>query len=153
LKKGHITTRENIQYHHIPLADTPEALRLLGDIGLTSREACGNTVRNVTGCPEAGVAVGEVFDPTPYLSAYVRCVRRQPPTQAFPRKFKTAFSGCPEDCAMTAIHDLGFLARIQNGKKGFKIVVGGGTAIMPKIAPTLFEFVPVENYLKVAEAV
>ncbi len=157
LKKGHITTRENIQLHHIPLERMPAVLRIMGESGLTSREACGNTVRNVAGCPKAGVCPGETFDPTPYLGAYARYFVRHPVTQLMPRKIKTAFSGCPHDCAVTAIHDLGFVAKIQNAggvaKKGFKFVVGGGTSIMPRIAPTLYEFVPVEEFLKVAEAV
>ena len=134
LKKGHITTRENIQYHHIPLERSSDGLRLLGSAGLTTREACGNTVRNVAGCPLAGVCGGEAFDPTPYLTAYARYFVRHPLTQAFPRKLKTAFSGCAHDCAMTAIHDLGFIAVTKEvgGEtvRGFKMVVGGGTSIL-----------------------
>ncbi len=157
LKKGHITTRENIQYHHIPLERSSDGLRLLGSAGLTTREACGNTVRNVAGCPLAGVCGGEAFDPTPYLTAYARYFVRHPLTQAFPRKLKTAFSGCAHDCAMTAIHDLGFIAVTKEvgGEtvRGFKMVVGGGTSIMARIAPTLYEFVPLNEYLRVSEAV
>ena len=157
LKKGHITTRENIQFHHILLDRSAEGLRLLGSVGLTTREACGNTVRNVAGCPLAGVCGGEPFDPTPYLTAYARYFVRHPLTQAFPRKLKTAFSGCAHDCAMTAIHDLGFIAQTRevNGEtvRGFKIVVGGGTSIMARLAPTLYEFVSVDDYLRVSEAV
>ena len=153
LNKGHVTTRENFQYHHIPLADTPAIMRLLGDVGLSTREACGNTVRNVTGCAMAGVCADEPFDVTPYAAAYSRYFVRHPFTQALPRKFKTAFSGCERDCAITAIHDMGFIPRIVDGKRGFKVLTGGGTSIMPRIAPTLFEFVPVEEYLKVTEAV
>ena len=157
LKKGHLTTRENVQIHHIPLADTPEALRILGDTGLTSREACGNTVRNVVACPHAGVSPHEAFDPTPYVGAYARYFVRHPITQLMPRKLKSAFSCGELDCAMTAIHDMGLIARIKEidgvKRKGFKIVVGGGTSIMPRIAPTLYEFVPVEEYLRVVEAV
>ena len=153
LKKGHITTRENFQLHHVPLDRTPEFLRTLGEAGLTSREACGNTVRNVVGCAKAGVCAGEAFDPTPYLGAYARYFVRHPITQALPRKFKSAFSGCSNDCAMTAIHDMGLIATLKDGRKGFKMVVGGGTSIMARIAPTLYEFVPVEEYLKVVEAV
>jgi len=157
LKKGHITTRENFQFHHVPLLETPEALRLLGEVGLTTREACGNTVRNVAGCPKAGVCAGEAFDPTPYAGAYARHFVRHEATQAMPRKIKTAYSGCPHDCAMTAIHDLGFIAKVRTvdgvERKGFEIVVGGGTSIMARIAPTLYDFVPVENYLRISEAV
>ena len=153
LNKGHVTTRENFQYHHIPLADTPAIMRLLGDVGLSTREACGNTVRNVTGCPMAGVCADEPFDVSPYAAAYSRYFVRHPFTQALPRKFKTAFSGCESDCAITSIHDMGFIPRVQDGRRGFKVLTGGGTSIMARIAPTLYEFVPVEEYLKVTEAV
>ncbi len=153
LKKGHVTTRQNIQVHHVKLSDTPAMMRLIGAVGLTTREACGNTVRNVTSCALAGVCPGEPFDVTPYAAAYARYFVRHPLTQALPRKFKTAFSGCAEDCAVSGIHDLGFLARVADGRKGFKVVTGGSTSIMPRLAHTLYEFVPVEEYIKVAEAV
>ena len=152
LKKGHLTTRENVQFHHVPLDDTPEVLRVLGDVGLTTREACGNTVRNVVAPPEAGVTRDEVFDVTPYAAAYARYFLRHATTQNMPRKVKTAFSGSENDVAITAIHDVGFVARIRDGKRGFKIVVGGGLSIMPRMADTLYEFVPVEEFLKVSEA-
>ena len=153
LDKGHVTTRENFQFHHIKLPDTPAVMRILGEVGLSTREACGNTVRNVTGCALAGVCSDEVFDVTPYAAAYARYFVRHPYTQALPRKIKTAFSGCEQDCAITAIHDMGFIPRVENGQRGFVVKAGGGTSIMPKIAPTLFDFVPVEEYLKVTEAV
>ena len=152
LRKGHVTTRENFQFHHIQLEKTPEIMRLIGDVGLSTREACGNTVRNVTGCPLAGVCPDEPFDVTPYAAAYARYFVRHPYTQSLPRKIKTAFSGCEQDCAITAIHDVGFIPRIQDGVKGFKMLAGGGTSIMPRIAPTLYEFVPVDEYLKITEA-
>ena len=152
LNKGHVTTRENIQLHHIPLEDTPEMMRLLASVGMTTREACGNTVRNVTGCELAGVCSGEPFDVTPYAAAYSRYFVRHPFTQSMPRKIKTAFSGCDRDCAITGIHDVGFLPVIKDGVKGFKMMMGGGTSIMPRIAPTLYEFVPAEDYLRVTEA-
>ncbi|MBM3949447.1 MAG: nitrite/sulfite reductase [SAR202 cluster bacterium] len=153
LHKGHVTTRENVQYHHVKLENAAAGLRLLGDVGLSTREACGNTVRNVTGCPMAGVCSREPFDVTPYAAAYARFFVRHPFTQTLPRKFKTAFSGCDKDCAITPIHDMGFLPKVVDGKRGFKMVTGGGTSIMPRIAPTLYEFVPVEEYLRVTEAV
>ena len=153
LHKGHVTTRENFQFHHVKLDDTPAVMRLLGDVGLSTREACGNTVRNVTGCPMAGVCAEEPFDVTPYAAAYSRYFVRHPFTQSLPRKFKTAFSGCELDCAITAIHDMGFIPRVVDGRRGFKVLTGGGTSIMARIAPTLYEFVPVEDYLKVTEAV
>lgn len=153
LNKGHVTTRENFQFHHVTIQDTPDFMRVIGSVGLSTREACGNTVRNVTGCPMAGVCADEPFDVTPYAAAYARYFVRHPYTQALPRKLKTAFSGCESDCAITAIHDMGFIPRIVDGKRGFKVLTGGGTSIMPKIAPTLYEFVSMDDYLKVTEAV
>ncbi len=153
LKKGHITTRENIQYHHVPLAETPELLRLLGDTGLSTREACGNTVRNVVAHPSAGVSKDEVFDVTPYSAAYSRYFLRHPTTQNMPRKSKVAFSGSENDEAMVLMHDVGLVARIRDGKRGFKIVVGGGLSTNAIMAKTLNEFVPVEEFLLHCEAV
>ncbi|MEA2191198.1 MAG: hypothetical protein QOI73_1319 [Solirubrobacteraceae bacterium] len=155
LKKGHITTRQNIQLHHVPLADAAAAIRELSDCGLSSREGCGNTVRNVTGDPWAGVCEDEVFDLTPYAGAYVRYFVRHPTTQMMPRKIKTAFDGAPEaDRSLTGIHDIAYLARERDGVRGVEVRVGGGTSIMPRIAPTLYEFVGLDDgeYLKVAEA-
>src|ERR671932_239562 len=155
LDKGHITTRQNIQMHHVPLRDATDVLRGLAPSGLSSREGCGNTVRNVTGDPWAGVCDGELFDPTPYAGAYVRYFVRHPTTQLMPRKVKTAFTATDDDRALTGIHDIGFIPRERDGVKGFEVRVGGGTAIMPRIAPTLYDFVEAENgdYMKIAEAV
>jgi sulfite reductase (ferredoxin) len=155
LRKGHITTRQNIQMHHVPLRDAAEVIRELGDSGLSSREGCGNTVRNVTGDPWAGVCEGELFDPTPYAGAYVRYFVRHPTTQMMPRKVKTAFTATDEDRAITGIHDIGFIPRIRDGVKGFEMRVGGGTSIMARIAPTLYDFVAADDgeFLKVTEAV
>src|ERR671917_932765 len=155
LNKGHITTRQNIQIHHVPLPDAAQLIRRVSDSGLSSREGCGNTVRNVTGDPWAGVAQDELFDLTPYAGAYVRYFVRHPTTQLMPRKVKTAFDGSPADRAITGIHDIAFLSRERDGVKGFEVRLGGGTAIMPRIAPTLYDFVEADNgdYLKVAEAV
>ena len=158
LGKGHITTRENFQFHHVPLAQCPDALRLLGAAGLSTREACGNVVRNVVGAPTAGVCAAEVFDPTPYLAAFVRFVVRHPLTQAFPRKFKSAFTGCDDhDHVAAAIQDLTFVSqiRVENGveKRGFKVFVAGGTSIMPRLAKPLYEFLPVEDYLRLSLAI
>jgi sulfite reductase beta subunit-like hemoprotein len=153
LRKGHITTRQNIQYHHIPLLEAAKAIRLLGDAGLSTREACGNTVRNVVSDPFAGVCEGEAFDPTPYVGAFVRYFVRNALTQLLPRKFKVAFTSTDQDVAVTGIHDLGFIPRIRDGRKGFEIRTGGGTALLPRISYTLYEFVPLNEYLKVSEAV
>ncbi len=157
LRKGHISTRQNIQMHHIPLEHAAKGIRQLGEAGLTSREGCGNTVRNVTGDPWAGICENEAFDPTPYAGAFIRFFVRSDLTQVLPRKFKVVFTGTDEDIGITGIHDLGFIprARSLNGKEehGFTIWAGGGTAIMPRIAPLLYEFVPVAEYLKVSEAI
>jgi sulfite reductase beta subunit-like hemoprotein len=155
LKRGHITTRQNIQIHHVPLPDAAQLIRDISDAGLSSREGCGNTVRNVTGDPWAGVCADEPFDLTPYAGAYVRYFVRHPTTQLMPRKIKTAFNGAPDDRALTGIHDIAFLARERDGVRGVEIRVGGGTSIMPRVAPTLYEFVGLDDgeYLKVSEAV
>jgi sulfite reductase (ferredoxin) len=160
LNKGHITTRQNVQIHHIPLAEMEPAIRELSESGLSSREGCGNTVRNVTGDPWAGVAKDELFDMTPYAGAYVRYFVRHPTTQAMPRKIKTAFDGSPRDRAISGIHDIAFRARTKEieGRgtvRGAEMLVGGGTSIMPRVAPALYEFVELDNgeYLRIAEAV
>jgi sulfite reductase (ferredoxin) len=159
LGKGHVTTRQNIQMHHIPLPDAERAIRELGEAGLSSREGCGNTVRNVTGDPWAGVAKDELFDLTPYAGAYVRYFVRHPTTQGMPRKIKTSFDGSPRDRAISGIHDIAFRARVQeiDGEqvRGVQMLVGGGTSIMPRVAPVLYEFVRLDNgdYLKISEAV
>ena len=118
LNKGHITTRQNIQMHHIPLPEAEQAIRELGESGLSSREGCGNTVRNVTGDPWAGVAEDELFDLTPYAGAYVRYFVRHPTTQAMPRKIKTSFDGSPRDRAISGIHDIAFRARVREIEGG-----------------------------------
>ena len=157
MNKGHVTTRENIQFHFVPVERAAEALNLIGQVGLSTREACGNTVRNVAGCPLSGVCADEPFDVTPYAGAYARYFLRHPVTQGMPRKIKTAFSGCEKDCAITSIHDIGFIPKVRevNGQveRGFKFLVGGGLSIMARIAPTLYEFVPVDNFLRISEAV
>jgi sulfite reductase beta subunit-like hemoprotein len=159
LRKGHITTRQCVQLHHIPLIDITKLIREISDAGLSSREGCGNTVRNVTGDPWAGVCEGELFDPTPYAGAYVRYFVRNEVCQLMPRKFKTAFTATDEDRAITGIHDGGFIPRVReiDGEfvRGFEIRIGGGTSIMPRVAPTLYDFVRADDgeYIKVTEAV
>src|SRR2546421_5919475 len=135
LRKGHVTTRQNIQMHHIPLPDAAKLIRDLGEAGLSSREGCGNTMRNVTGDPRAGTLEDELFDITPYAGAYVRYFVRHPTTQAMPRKVKTAFAANDADNAITQIHDMAFIPRIRDGVRGVEVRVGGGTSIMPPLAP------------------
>src|SRR3954454_20141141 len=154
LRKGHITTRQNVQMHHVPLPDAEKLIRELGEAGLSSREGCGNTVRNVTADPYAGIATDETFDPTPYATAYVRYFVRHPTTQLMPRKWKTAFSSSDADRAIVPIHDIGFIPRIRDGVRGFEIWIGGGTSIMPRTAAQLTDFAEAESgeYLKLTEA-
>jgi sulfite reductase (ferredoxin) len=161
--KGHITTRQNIQMHHVPLLEAEKLIRELGESGLSSREGCGNTMRNVTGDPWAGVAKDELFDLTPYAGAYVRYFVRHPTTQGMPRKVKTSFDGSPRDRAISEIHDVAFRARVRESDdpahpgevRGVEMLVGGGTSIMPRVAPVLYDFLELDNgeYLKVTEAV
>jgi sulfite reductase (NADPH) hemoprotein beta-component len=149
----HVTTRQNIQFHFVPLKVVERTMRELAEEGLTTREACGNSVRNITGCPYAGTSESEIFDPTPYARAMTRYFLRHPLSGILPRKFKIAFEGCREDHAAASIHDIGWRARIQGGRKGFRVTVAGGTSILPVSGYVLYEFLPVEEMLEVAEAV
>ena len=154
---GHVTTRQNLQFHFVKLHDVELALRRLAEAGLTTREACGNSVRNVTACPYAGVAEDEAFDVTPYAEALTRYLLRHPMSSTLPRKFKIAFEGCPEDHAVAAINDIGWYARVRGsngtGRRGFRVTVGGGTAILCKSGYELYEFLPAGDMLAVAEAI
>jgi sulfite reductase (NADPH) hemoprotein beta-component len=149
----HVTTRQNIQYHFVLLSVVEEVMRELANEGLTTREACGNSVRNITGCPYAGTSESEIFDVTPYAEAMTRYFLRHPLSGVLPRKFKIAFEGCTEDHALASIHDIGWRARIVDGKKGFRVTVAGGTSILPVSGYVLYEFLPVEEMFNVAEAV
>ena len=151
-KVAHVTTRQDIQIHYIKLEDVSEVMRKLAEAGLTSREACGNTVRNVTSDHMSGVCEDTVFDVTPYAEATARFFLRHPVCQKLPRKFKFAFSACPHDHGLIPIHDMGAEAVIKDGKKGFRVSVGGGLGASPHIAQVLDEFVPVEEFLRVGEA-
>jgi sulfite reductase (NADPH) hemoprotein beta-component len=150
---AHITTRENVQLHFVPLADVPAAMQRLADDGLTTREACGNSVRNVTSCPYAGVAADEAFDVTPFAEVLTRYFLRHPLSGVLPRKFKVAFEGCSTDHAKAAINDIGWFARRVDGRNGFRVVVGGGTATLPRSGAVLFDFLPAGEILDVAEAI
>src|SRR4029077_21227409 len=135
------------------------AMRLLADAGLTTREACGNTVRNVTACPVAGICPGEAFDVTPYALGVSRYLLRHPDFHDLPRKFKIAFSGCEDDgnCAVAGIHDVGLIAQVSgaNGTahRGFKVLVGGGLGSLPTEAAVLADFLPEEELLPTIEAI
>src|SRR5260370_1024987 len=157
--RGHLTTRENVQFHFVKLEHVGASMRLLADAGLTTREACGNTVRNVTACPVAGICPGEAFDVTPYALGVSRYLLRHPDFHDLPRKFKIAFSGCENDgdCAVAGIHDVGLIAQVRgvNGtsQRGFKVLVGGGLGSLPTEAAVLTDFLPEEELLPTIEAV
>ena len=151
---GHVTTRQDIQLHFVELRDVGGMMRGLAEVGLTTREACANTVRNVTACHLAGICQGEVFDVTPYAKTVALHLLRNPLNQSMPRKFKIAFSGCRQDCALTPIHDIGLLAlKREDGVIGFRMVVGGGLGSAPRIAQVLREFTPMEELIPSIEAV
>jgi sulfite reductase beta subunit-like hemoprotein len=151
---GHITTRQNVQFHFVKLHDAEHAMQRLAEAGMTTREACGNSVRNITACPYAGVAADERFDITPYAEALTRFLLRHPLSSTLPRKFKVAFEGCATDHIATGVNDLGFRAVVgPDGGRGFRVTAGGGTAIMTTSAGLLHEFLPASEILRVAEAV
>ena len=151
---GHVTTRQDIQIHFVPLNQVGTVMRKLAEVDVTTREACANTVRNVTACHLAGVCQGEVFDVTPYAKTIAYHLLRNPLTQSLPRKFKIALSGCKHDCAMTPIHDVGLLAvKTEDGAIGFRMVVGGGLGSAPRIAHLLREFVPMDDLIPSIESV
>lgn len=154
---GHVTTRQNVQFHFLKLHDVEPAMRRVAEAGLTTREACGNSVRNITCCPYAGVAADEAFDVTPYGEAMTRYLLRHPLSSVLPRKFKIAFEGCPIDHIATGINDIGYTARVQKidgaERRGFRVTVAGGTSTLARAGQVLFEFCPAEGILDVAEAI
>src|SRR5215472_3013183 len=151
--KGHLTTRQNMQYHFVPLINVPDALHRLADARLTTREACYNTVRNVTACPLAGIHPEEPFDVQPYARRLAFAFLHKELTDSLPRKFKVAFAGCPEDCMATAINDVGLRAVIRDGVRGFSMTVAGGLGPLPTEARVLHEFIPAEDIVRRVEAV
>jgi sulfite reductase (ferredoxin) len=150
----HVTTRQDIQLHYVHIDDTPDLMRRLAAVGITTREACGNSVRNVTACPLSGVCKTEAFDVSPYAQALMSFLLGHPDVQDFGRKFKPAFSGCEhEACGLVQMHDAGYVARVVDGKRGFKVVVGGGLGAVPHQAKVLSEFTPEEELLPQTQAV
>lgn len=150
---AHITTRQNFQLHFIKMHDAEPAMHRADQAGLTTREACGNSVRNVTACERASVCRDAAFDVTPYEEATARYFLRHPLAGTLPRKFKIAFSGCGTDCAVAAIHDLGFIAQSKDGQAGFKVVVAGGLSTLPMNALVLHDFVPAAEIARVGESI
>src|SRR6516225_3921796 len=152
---AHVTTRQDFQLHYVHIDDTPSVMRRLAAVNITTREACGNSVRNVTACPYAGVCRTQTFDVTPYAKALAYYLLGHPLTQDFGRKFKIAFSGCRDEaCGLIHIHDLGGIAatRTVDGKvqRGFEIYVGGGLGAVPQQAKLFEEFLPEEELLPLA---
>ncbi len=155
---AHVTTRQDFQLHYIHIDDTPSLMRRLAATNITTREACGNSVRNVTACPFAGVCQDEVFDVTPYSRALAKFLLGHPDCQNFGRKFKPAFSGCAQHaCGLTSMHDVGFIASTRNDngveKRGFQMFVGGGLGAVPYMAKLFDSFVPVEEILPLTQAI
>ena len=155
---AHITTRQDFQLHFIHIENTPALMRRLAAVGITTREACGNSVRNVTGCPFMGVCQDEPFDVSPYAEALTRFLLGHPDAQNFGRKFKPTFSGCAQHaCGLTAMHDIGFTAatRVVDGveQRGFQVVVGGGLGAVPRQAKVFDEFMAPEEILPITQAI
>jgi sulfite reductase (ferredoxin) len=150
----HVTTRQDFQLHFIHIDDTPSVMRRLASSGITTREACSNTVRNVTACPIAGVCRDQVFDVTPYAKATAYFLLGHGDTQDFGRKFKISFSGCRDHaCALANMHDLGFIAEIRDGKRGFALYVGGGLGSVPQQARLFDAFVTEQEILPLSQAI
>src|SRR6202051_2769659 len=155
---AHVTTRQDFQLHYVHIEDTPSVMRRLAAANITTREACGNSVRNVTACPYSGVCPDEKFDVTPYSRALSKFLLGHPDTQSFGRKFKHSFSGCSQHaCGLASMHDMGMVAatQMENGKekRGFEVQVGGGLGAVPYQAKLFDSFVPVEELLPLAQAI
>jgi len=148
----HITTRQDIQIHHVSLDRTPELWAELEKDDITLREACGNTVRNITASEMAGIDPQETFDVSPYAHAVFEFFLRNPICQEMGRKFKISFSGTNKDDALSFMHDLGFIAKTKGAKYGFKILIGGGLGSQPKLAENLFEFIEADEIIPFIEA-
>ena len=154
----HITTRQDVQYHYVDINNTPELMRRLASVDITTKEACGNVVRNVTACPITGVCQDEAFDVTPYSKALSAFLLGHPDAQDFGRKFKIAFSGCEEHaCGLANMHDIGAVAAVKEVdgevKHGFKLYVGGGLGAVPHQAKIFDEFVSVEELLPISQSI
>ncbi|MDP9236683.1 MAG: nitrite/sulfite reductase [Chloroflexota bacterium] len=152
-KLGHVTTRQAIQIHFVKLEDAPKVMRRLAEVGITTREACGHTVRNITADPLTGIAADCVFDVTPYAEAALRYFLRNTVNQKLPRKFKISYSASEADRGMIPIHDIGLMAVERGGQQGFRVSVGGGLGAAPRVADVLVDFIPVNEQLRTIEAV
>jgi sulfite reductase (ferredoxin) len=149
----HVTTRQDLQLHDVNMADTPAVLRELLDGGLSSRGGGGNTVRNITACPYAGMCPAERFDVRPAVQAVTEYLMGQPGSYTLPRKYKIAFSGCGADCALAEVHDLGLVASVRDGVTGFRVYAGGGMGAQSRVGDLMEEWISVKEVLRVAEAI
>ncbi|UTA70136.1 HEPN domain-containing protein [Emticicia sp. 21SJ11W-3] len=149
----HLTTRQDVQIHFVSLDKTPELWAKLEQDNITLREACGNTVRNITASPTAGIDPKEPFDVTPYTHAAFEYFLRNPVCQEMGRKFKMAFSNTDDDTALTFMHDLGFIPKIKDDKRGFKVMLGGGLGAQPQLAHVAYEFLEADQLIPFTEAV
>jgi sulfite reductase (NADPH) hemoprotein beta-component len=150
---AHVTTRQSVQIHFVPLGKTPAAMRRLAEANLTTREACSNTVRNISACSMSGACPRERTDINRHLEGAVVHFLRNPLNQQLPRKFKISFSACESDCAQGMLHDLGVVATTKDGRPGFRLVAGGGLGHKPREAIVVDEFVPESELLAAMEAV
>ncbi|MFN3490533.1 MAG: nitrite reductase, partial [Emticicia sp.] len=149
----HITTRQDIQIHYVSLDRTPQLWAELEKDDVTLREACGNTVRNITASETAGIDPDEPFDVSPYAHALFEFFLRNPVCQEMGRKFKMSFSSSDKDTALSYLHDLGFIPKVVNGEKGFKVMLGGGLGSQPHHAELLSEFIPANQIIPTTEGV
>ncbi|MEI8243149.1 MAG: sulfurtransferase TusA family protein [bacterium] len=149
----HVTTRQDIQLHGVKIEETPAIMRELFRAGLTSRGGGGNTVRNVTSCPFAGICPAERFDVTPCVIAVTGHLISLPGSYNLPRKYKIAFSGCRADCALAEVNDLGFIAQVRDGVPGFRVYAGGGMGAESRVGDCMEEWVPATEVIRIAEAV
>jgi sulfite reductase (ferredoxin) len=149
----HVTTRQDIQIHEVSIEQTPAIMRELFPAGLTSKGGGGNTVRNVTACPYAGICPAERFDVTPSVVAVTEHLIGLPGSYNLPRKYKIAFSGCGADCALAQVNDLGFIAHVKDGVPGFSVYAGGGMGAESRVGDRMEEWVPAGEVIRIAEAV
>jgi sulfite reductase (ferredoxin) len=149
----HVTTRQDIQFHDVAIGNTPAIMRRLLSVGLPVKGGGGNTVRNVTACPYAGVCRAEAWDVTPCAYAVTEYLITVPGSYNLPRKYKIAFSGCGADCALAQVSDLGFIAQVRDGTPGFRVLAGGGMGARSRIADVLCDWVPATEIIRVAETV
>ena len=144
---GHVTTRQNLQFNWLKLEDVPDILGHLAEVEMHGIQSSGNCVRNITTDPFAGIAEDELFDVRPHCEILRQYTTLHPEFMYLPRKFKLALSGSSSDRAATAIHDIGYRARIEDGQRGFQVLVGGGLGRTPRIGQVIREFVPIEDLL------